>query len=808
MSGILRSIVLCFLTAILLSFSLAFAQINSTENDDISFTEEEREWIRNNPTITVTNQTDWAPFDYVADGEPEGFSVDYIELVASKIGLDIEFINGYSWSELVEKIRTQEIDVIHSLVFSDDRQEYMSFTEPYIEMPVVYFGREGSKSIQTENDLSDLRIGVADSTAQARFFKQRFPNYTFVVRESTFDLIYGLINNEIDVFLGRAPIVNHMLEENGIDGVVGLGRQNFQDLDNMFKMRLATHRSNRILSAILEKGMAAVSDQEYLELSEKWNTGFLANAGNELTQEELNWLAENPVIRVAAAPTTRPIEFLSENGQISGMSGDYLELLSRILKVEFVWAGNETWGQGYDMAVADEADMMSFIIDNAERREHFDFTNGYLSGFFVIFAKDGTETIGSLEGLIGKKVAQMNNSAIRANILRDYPGIEVVDVDSTIEALNLLENEDVDAHVAILPIASYYIATENFDNIRVVGQTQYDITYSMGIRNNKPLLSSAIIKAMNSISSADEIDISRRWLTTTINEELDYTLIWQVLVAGVVVLLLVLIWAMSLRREVQRREVVEKELIMARELAWEMQSQAEEANEAKTTFLANMSHEIRTPLNAIIGFSDVMASGVVGEVKIPKHKEYLEDIKNSGDHLATVINDILDLSKIEAGKWQLIEREFSLNDCLDSAIAIVKTLAQQKQISLRCICSDQIIVYGEENSFKRALINLLSNAVKFTKEHGKIDVILEKNDKGVTLTVKDNGIGIPEDKIEKVLKPFEQNSEFNTTSEGGTGLGLPIVKQLMELHDCTFKLESDVGVGTSAIISIPNARMR
>ncbi len=305
----------------------------------------------------------------------------------------------------------------------------------------------------------------------------------------------------------------------------------------------------------------------------------------------------------------------------------------------------------------------------------------------------------------------------------------------------------------------------------------------------------------------------------------DYGLVWKIIVASLSVVSVILIWAISLQREVIRREIVEKQLLLSQAEAEKAKTEAEKsqvkaeksqveaelANAAKSTFLANMSHEIRTPLNAIIGFSEVMISGIYGEITQPKYKEYLQDITNSGQHLATVINDILDLSKIEAGKWHLKEQDFDLEICIKDAFKMLKSGAAQKKILLsivKDIASNQVTITGDMHSIKRTIINLLSNSVKFTNVGGAVICRISQNDdQSIMIEIKDNGIGIPHHRLQHVLNPFEQIQEAHDLNEEGTGLGLSIVQKLIELHDGTFTLESEEGVGTSAMITIPAYRV-
>ncbi len=191
----------------------------------------------------------------------------------------------------------------------------------------------------------------------------------------------------------------------------------------------------------------------------------------------------------------------------------------------------------------------------------------------------------------------------------------------------------------------------------------------------------------------------------------------------------------------------------------------------------------------------------------------MKDIIHSGQHLETVINDILDLSKIEAGKWQLDEEEFDLEECLRDSMRMVEADARRKKIDLKCgsfasLYVESITVIGDRHAFKRIFINLFSNAVKFTNEQGKVECFLiSNNDDYVVVEIKDNGIGIDEEKISQALSPFGQAFDVRNLNETGTGLGLSIVIQLIELHGGTFKLSSEINKGTSAIISIPKNRI-
>jgi two-component system cell cycle sensor histidine kinase PleC len=233
---------------------------------------------------------------------------------------------------------------------------------------------------------------------------------------------------------------------------------------------------------------------------------------------------------------------------------------------------------------------------------------------------------------------------------------------------------------------------------------------------------------------------------------------------------------------------------------------AEKYSEEKTRaeeFLANMSHELRTPLNAIIGFSEIMESGVFGPLG-DKYYEYCRDIRESGRYLLEVINDILDMSKIEAGAVHLNPEKFELEAVLAETVRIVVPRAQDKQLIVSTEIAHDIVINADRRGFKQIILNLLSNAVKFTPAGGRVTVRAESFEASVAIAIEDTGIGIPEDAMKNLGRPFEQVQSQFTKSHQGSGLGLAIARSLTELHGGTMLIRSTLGVGTTVQVQLPS----
>ncbi len=258
----------------------------------------------------------------------------------------------------------------------------------------------------------------------------------------------------------------------------------------------------------------------------------------------------------------------------------------------------------------------------------------------------------------------------------------------------------------------------------------------------------------------------------------------------------------AVTRDISERKVQERALIDARDLA-------EQASRAKSSFLANMSHELRTPLNAIIGFSEVMSHEMFGPLGAPRYLEYANLINESGGHLLELINGILDMSKIEAGKFELSEEIFDLEEVAIQSLRFVKLQADRKGVALKMsVAANAKSIFADRRAVKQMLVNLISNGVKFTPRGGDVSVVCARADGGVEIAVTDSGVGIAQKDLARLGRPFEQVDGSHVRTQEGTGLGLALVKALAQMHGGEARIESTLGVGTTVRLKLPHAGVR
>ncbi|MGQ0676745.1 MAG: sensor histidine kinase [Rhodospirillales bacterium] len=269
-------------------------------------------------------------------------------------------------------------------------------------------------------------------------------------------------------------------------------------------------------------------------------------------------------------------------------------------------------------------------------------------------------------------------------------------------------------------------------------------------------------------------------------------------VVTVVVVFGVLAWVQLRKLEASRTDL----MALSQRLSVEKE-RAEKASRAKSAFLANMSHELRTPMNAIIGFAEVIAKQMMGPVLPPRYGDYANDILRSGQHLLSLINDLLDLAKIEAGRMSLNRDVIDLRDSLLDAARVFETDAQHTGVRIEVVAAEGVGIHADRRALRQMLLNLLSNALRFTQAGGVITVSAATAGAELLIVVADTGRGIAPETLERLMEPFVQGAEAAVRGQQGTGLGLSITRKLIELHGGRFMIESAVGAGTRATLAFP-----
>ncbi len=519
-----------------------------------------------------------------------------------------------------------------------------------------------------------------------------------------------------------------------------------------------------------------------------------------LTPEETEFIEAHPIIYLAIDPKFYPYEFLDSDGNYKGIAADYIKLISEKTGLQFEVTKNLTWEQAYEKAVLGELDGLACVLKTNDRENYFTFSNPYYDTYRAIFVDDQNKDIQAFDDLKGKRVAVQKNSSHHSYLL-DYPDIQL-DLYPTVEdALRAVSEGKEDAFIGNFATTNFIAKEIGITNLTYLSmRDELSQSLHFAIRKDWPELVNILNKALASITKEEKIAINNTWIG--IDSKVNYKIIYEIAsFVGMIVFIVFLVssyWIFKLKREVQFRKTIEADLKIAKE-------EAEQANQVKSIFLARMSHEIRTPLNAITGMSYILRKTDLTTTQ----KLHLDKITRASKDMLSIINDILDFSKIESGKIELESVTFNLDEIIEQLINIVSYKIEEQHIEFSMHKDSNIPTFfiGDPKKIGQVLLNVVNNALKFTKD-GQVSIIIRlvakvKDRYIIEFSIKDTGIGMSEKQLDQLFVPFNQADSSISRRFGGTGLGMSIVKNFVELMNGKIEVFSEPGVGSTFNIQIP-----
>lgn len=543
----------------------------------IKVTAHEAQWLQSHQTIRVSNETDWPPYDFTSNGQPTGFSIDYLELIAQKLGVRFEYINGYSWAELLAMIKRRELDVIHPVAVSKSRKTFLNFTDTYLQMSNVIITKKDStkNNITSIRDLFGKTLAIGESYIFQEAITTEYPEINIHLVKNTLEGLKAVSFDHADAYLDTLGTVDYLMQKHFMTNLEIASEFDHETL-GFISYHIATRKDWPILRDLIQRAIDAITIEEKQKLIKKWNL-FAKDVGLvNLSPEETQWLLAHQQIRLAIDPDFAPIEFVNAKGIHAGISADYVTLLSELLNVSIDVIPNLSWSEAIAQAKAGKIDLFSAITPTAERRQYLNFSNPYINYPFVILTRNDFPTIYGLQSLLGKKVVVVKDYVMQELMEKHYPNIDIITTDSIHQGLVKVSTGLADAFVGDTATATYTIRQHNLANLKIAAPTEFKSEgHSFGVRKDWPLLVSILNKALNTITPFEHLQISKKW----IDIEVEAFPVYWLWIAGISASLLIIFIAHNsiLRIQVAKRttEVSDKNTLLEEEITQKKRFEAQ-----------------------------------------------------------------------------------------------------------------------------------------------------------------------------------------------------------------------------------------
>ena len=768
-------------------FFVLWAVSNVFAADQVDLTPAEEDFVDAHPVIRVANEMDWPPFDFAENGQAKGYSIDLLNRIGEKTGLSFQYINGHSWDKLLKMGIRREIDVFPAMWKTKKREKHFHFTDPYIDTPYILVIHEDEKQVNGIDSLKGRTLTGIKGFASTRQARRHYPEINMVEVDSAVEGLRQVSYGKADAYLGSMAETNYVIKSHLVPNLKIAGETNLGGHIESPLLHIGVRKDWPLLKGIIQRGMDAITQGEKQFLQLKWLEFDKQPQKLALNEKERKYLQNHPVLRAAFAADWPPVEYAGPDDEMVGIAADYLEKIGNRLGVEIKPVSSAAWPDRMAAVQNGEIDFFSAVSPTVRQRHWMAFTDSYIRFPIVIVTREDVPYVGDLKFLQDKTVAVVEGQAAHERLASNHGGMAITPVKGVKEGLVTVAAKDAFAFVGSLAAVSHVIGREGLTTLKVSGETPYAVNIAMATRKADPVLRSLLQKALSAIPVEERNAIYSKWSSVTFEYQADYSLLWKIGAAVLIVFLLILYWNRRLRR-------MAVALKSARDAA-------ESANTAKSAFLANMSHELRTPLNAILGFSQIMADD---RSLNENQKNNLRIINSSGEHLLALLSDILDMSKIEAGRIELKPAVFDLHRLIDDVRDMLKPSANEKGLYLSVAVSSDTprYVYADKARLRQVLVNLVVNGLKNTGRGGvtvRVDADAHENGASETrlhFVVQDTGRGIAPEFQEQVFEPFLQLTADKETSEG-TGLGLSICRTLVEMMAGEIRLDSDAGKGAT-----------
>lgn len=513
----------------------------------------------------------------------------------------------------------------------------------------------------------------------------------------------------------------------------------------------------------------------------------------QFTPEEKAWLAAHPSLRLGIDPRWPPFSVLDRQQHMEGIDPDILALISKTLGVKIVPAVTRNWAETYALIGKGEVDVVSGIAPTPARAEMLNFTRPYVDFPVAVITRTEEPFSISMGELVRRRIAVPRDYVTTEKLLAEYPDANVIQTGTSLEALTLVARNQADATIENLAAASYLIKTHGLTNLKIAGLTNYRFQLCLGISKDRPLLYSAMVKALDRIGDAKLHQIVDRWVAVEDQTRVSWSRIWMV--AGIV---LALAGGLTSYYMVRHRT-------LARELAYRksMETRLLLLNEEKNQIINMVAHDLNNPLAVISLKCRLWDLEEIHSIEMAS--TYFQEIEESAVHMSEFISKFLNITAIEEGAHRITLVPLAIGPLLQQAITQHRDLALQKGIKLQVENRLPVdcTISANADALLQVLSNLVSNAIKFTPPARQVIVKAGQIPGFVQLSIHDEGPGIPYEEQERLFKKFSRLSPQPTAGESSHGLGLAIVKELVTAMRGEVWCESTPGKGATFAVRFP-----
>ena len=755
------------------------------EMSPLILTKQERDYLKKHPVLKAHNESNWPPFNFNENGEARGFSIDYMNLIAQKIGVGVRYVGGYTWYEFLRMINTDKLDIIDNIAITPERKRSIAFTRPYIDLQHAIYTNVDNQIYYTLEDLRGKRVALVRGFFIQQYLAKHYPGIRQVLVPDQLQALKLLSLGKVDAVVGKQVVVDYLMRKYLISNIIATSY--ISDPGTVSHVALGVSKKDGPLARILNKAQEAVTKQELEKLKHKWfGINPLLNSKELLTPAEQSYLEHHRTVRVCIQKDRAPIEFV-EQDQPKGIAVEILNTLTRRLHLRLAFRSVADRKSELEMIRKRECDLLAAASRDDRSAKLLYFTAPYLE-YEEVFVRHRLSTAHRQGPLIlaGKRLAGKRGDPALSKLKTAHPTLQILETDTYLEALEAVRRDGADYAMISQPVYGYLSQIHRMKDLEVAGIAPVKTPLSIAVRKDQATLYNIMSKILHAMPRETFYAISDKWTSERILKEVDYKTILGIIAAALLVITLIAVayWRQRrLSREIEElNDTLESRIAEALEKNREQELfMLQQDRLAKMgEMIAMIAHQWRQPLNNLSLLIQLLVSrykkGMLDEEAI----EYFQvNSQKQIEQMSSTIDDFRNFYRSEKET-----REFCINESIEKLISMTRMGFASEDIEVAFRATGRCYCTGYPNELAHAVLNIMNNAREaFAERDGavtdkRIVITLEEREGALTLEICDNAGGIPETILDKIFDPY-----FSTKQDkNGTGLGLYMTRVMVVEH--------------------------
>jgi|GEM_PF-379312 len=521
----------------------------------------EKKFVQQFKEIKVHNEKNWPPYNFNENGIAKGYSIDYMNLLAKKVGLSVEYISNQTWDDYLLMLKNKNLDVMLNIVDTQQRRKYTNFTSPYSDLLTSIFILKENKKIKSMKDLNGKTVAIPKGFYTNSILKNNYPKIKIKQTEDTLEALRAVAFKKADATISDFAVANFLLQKNAINtlsAVSSVADEEFQK-----SLRLGVRNDLPILQTILQKGMNLISDEEILKLRRKWfgNNIDTLNKNVIFTSHEKSFIQNTDVIRMCVDPDWAPFESIYKN-EYKGMIADYMKYFSQLIHIPFYLVETSSWQESLDFIRNKKCDILPAAAFTVERLKYLNFTKPYMFSPFVIATTNEKRFIENFQQVKSMTVGMVRGYSSVDIFQSKYPKIKVKVYETIKQSLEAVRRKEIFGVIDTAATIGYSITKNRLNNLKIAGKLDEMWEIGIGVRNDYPLLLSIFQKSIDTLSQKERDTIYNNWVSVKFEQGIDYSLFFRIGIPIISILMIIIfyLWNVKLKKEIKNKRHLEKKL--------------------------------------------------------------------------------------------------------------------------------------------------------------------------------------------------------------------------------------------------------